>query len=129
MLATAMGTPGLTTGVRPRATAPPVTVWSVTVWSVIAVLAAGTYALKAAGPLLLGGRRLPRPVERVAGLLPGALLASLVLTQTFADGRSVVLDARAAGLAAAAVALSRRASFLVTVVAAMSAAALARAAA
>ena len=40
-------------------------------------------------------------VQRVAILLPVALLAALIATQTFADG----IDARAAGLAAAVVAL------------------------
>ncbi|MGD9695311.1 MAG: AzlD domain-containing protein [Thermoleophilia bacterium] len=71
-------------------------------WAAILALALGTYALKAAGPVLLGGRPLPTPVARVADLLPAALLAALVVTQAFASGRELTIDARAAGLAAAA---------------------------
>lgn len=97
------------------------------VWLTILLLTVGTYALKAAGPLLLGGRRLPRLVDEAARLLPAALLAALVATGAAAAGREVVVDARLAGLGAAAVALWRRAGFLTTVVVAMAATALVRA--
>ena len=50
-------------------------------------------------------------VQRVAVLLPVALLAALIATQTFGEG----VDARAAGLAAAVVAIVLRAPFLVVV--------------
>lgn len=81
------------------------------------MLAAGSFALKGAGPLALGGRTLPPRLARVAALLPAALLAALVAQQTFVSGAGVVaVDARAAGLAAAAVAVWRRAPFLVVVV-------------
>ncbi|MGO4422832.1 AzlD domain-containing protein, partial [Streptomyces sp. MCAF7] len=43
------------------------------------------------------------------------LLAALTAQQTFGDGQHLVLDARAAGLGAAAVALVLRAPFLVVV--------------
>jgi len=43
------------------------------------------------------------------------LLAALIAVQTFSDGRSLVIDARAAGLAVAAVAVWRRWPFLVVV--------------
>lgn len=82
---------------------------------VIIGLGLGTYALKAAGPLLLGGRRLPAPVERVAQQLPAALLASLVVVSTVAGDRSLVLDARLAGVVAGGVALRLRAPFIVVV--------------
>ena len=55
----------------------------------------------------------------LAALLPVALLAALTAQQAFADGRTLVLDARAAGLAAAALALLLRAPFLVVVAAAV----------
>jgi branched-subunit amino acid transport protein len=90
-------------------------------------LALGTYALKAVGPLLFGGRRLPPALGRLIELLPAAMLAALVVVTTFADGQSLVLDARAAGLAAAAAALTLRAPFVVVVIAAAAAAALVRA--
>jgi uncharacterized membrane protein len=81
-------------------------------WWLLLLLAAGSYALRAAGPLLLGGREAPPRAEAVLALLPPALLASLVVTQTFADGQAVVLDSRAAGVAVGAVAVWRGASFL-----------------
>ncbi len=94
----------------------------------IVVLAVGTYLLKAAGPLLLGGdRRLPPTLERLTVLLPAPLLAALVAVSTVLDGRDWVLDARAVGLAAAAVALWRRLPFVVVVLVAAAATAGARA--
>lgn len=84
-------------------------------------LSAGTYALKAAGPLLLGGRPLPRRVERVAGRLPAALLAALVVVSTVADGETLVFDPRIVGIAAAAIALRLRAPFVVAVLLAVAA--------
>jgi branched-subunit amino acid transport protein len=82
---------------------------------VIVGLGIGTYALKAAGPLLLGGRRLPAPVERAAQQLPAALLASLVVVSTVAGDRALLVDARAAGVVAGGVALRLRAPFIVVV--------------
>ncbi|HAS10545.1 MAG TPA: branched-chain amino acid transporter AzlD [Acidimicrobiaceae bacterium] len=78
-------------------------------------LGLGTYALKAAGPLLLGGRRQPAAVERIAQLLPAALLASLVVVSTVAGDRALVVDARLAGVVAGGVALRLRAPFIVVV--------------
>ncbi len=95
-------------------------------WTVVLVTGAGTIALKGIGPLILGGRELPLRVQGVVALLAPALLAALIVTQAFADGRSLVLDARAAGLAAAAVALLLRAPVLVVVAVAALAAALVR---
>lgn len=54
-------------------------------------------------------------VRRPAALLPIALPAALTALQTFGDGRALELDARAAGLAAAGVALVLRAPFLLVV--------------
>ena len=90
-------------------------------------LSLGTYALKAAGPLLLGGRTMPAGFDRVAQLLPAALLASLVVVSTIADGRSLVLDARAVGVVVAGLALWRRLPFVVVVLVAVAATAATRA--
>ena len=84
-------------------------------WVVIAGLGLGTYVLKAAGPLLLGGRRLPARVERIAVRLPAALLASLVVVSTVGADRALVVDARLAGVVAAGIALRLRAPFVVVV--------------
>jgi hypothetical protein len=91
----------------------------VTVWFAIAATAVGAYVVKLAGLLVPQGV-LERPlVRRLAALLPVALLAALTAQQTFAGGRALVLDARAAGLAAAAVALVLRAPFLLVIAAAV----------
>lgn len=94
---------------------------------VLVGLTACTYALKSAAPLLLGGRTLPAAVVRLADLLPGALLAALVVVSAAAEEGAVVLDARLVGLGAAALALARRAPFVVVVVVAVAATAAVRA--
>ncbi|GAA2462333.1 AzlD domain-containing protein [Streptomyces mauvecolor] len=89
------------------------------VWIAIAATAVGCYLVKLLGLLVPAGA-LERPlVKRLAALLPVALLAALTAQQTFGTGHQVLLDARAAGLAAAAVALVLRAPFLVIVGAAV----------
>lgn len=101
-------------------------------WTAIAVLAAGSYAFKAIGLVLLGplvarssddapGKSGPAggwPIQ-LGQLLPPALLAALVVNQTVTDGQALVVDARLAGVVAGAVAVVRGAPFwLVLVVAA-----------
>jgi branched-subunit amino acid transport protein AzlD len=91
----------------------------VSIWIAIAATAVGCYLVKLAGLLVPAGT-LERPlVRRLAALLPVALLAALTAQQTFSTGQALTLDARAAGLAAAAVALLLRAPFLVIVGAAV----------
>ncbi|CAM3623475.1 AzlD domain-containing protein [Nocardioides zeicaulis] len=95
-------------------------------WAAVVLAGVGCYLLKLAG-LSLPERVLAHPtVERVADLIPVALLAALVAVQVFADGPALVLDARALALAFAVVALLLRAPFLVVVVGASVVAALAR---
>lgn len=95
-------------------------------WLAILVAALGCYALKLAG-LSLPERVLHHPlVERIADLIPVALLAALVAVQVWASGPSLTIDARSAGLAFAFVALLLRAPFLVVVIGAALVAALVR---
>ncbi len=96
------------------------------VWLIVLAVGVGTMAIKAAGPVLLGGRPLPTTVQRVVALLAPALLAALVATAAFASGNDLVLDARAVGLAVGAVALMLRAPVLAVVIVAAAAAALVR---
>jgi branched-subunit amino acid transport protein len=96
-------------------------------WAAIIALALGTFALKASGPVLLGDRTLPPLASRLAELLPAALLAALVAVNVVGGDRQLVADARLAGLAAALVAVRLKASFIVVVLAACGATALARA--
>ncbi|CAM5703245.1 Branched-chain amino acid transporter AzlD OS=Streptomyces antimycoticus OX=68175 GN=SANT12839_068400 PE=4 SV=1 [Streptomyces antimycoticus] len=87
-----------------------------TIWIAIGVTAAGCYLVKLLGLSVPAGV-LERPlVRRLAALLPVALLAALTAQQTFfSDGQHLLLDARAAGVGAAALALVLRAPFLVVV--------------
>lgn len=94
---------------------------------VLVGLSAGTYALKAAGPLLLGNRRLPPLVEAAAERMPAALLAALVVVSTIAVDGEYAVDARLVGVTVAAIALWRRAPFVVVVLAAIAATAATRA--
>jgi hypothetical protein len=96
-------------------------------WLAVAAVGAATIAIKSAGTLVLAGRPMPRAAAIVMPLLAPCLLAALVASQTLADGRALVLDARVAGVAAAAVALALRAPLLVVLVAAAGVAAAARA--
>jgi branched-subunit amino acid transport protein len=94
------------------------------VWITIAGLVVATVAIKAAGPVIVGGRELPRGAYAVISLLAPALLTALILTDTFAREQELGVDARAAGLGCAAVAVALRAPLLLTVlVAAVGAAA------
>lgn len=96
-------------------------------WLTVIALAAGTVAIKAAGPVLLGDRTMPAPLAGVVALLAPSLIAALVVVETFTDRDRLVLDARVAGLAAAAVAIALRRSMMVAVLVAAAATAAARA--
>jgi branched-subunit amino acid transport protein len=87
-----------------------------TAWLVVILVGLATLALKAVGPVLLGGKPLPDRVSAVVTLLGPALLAALVAIGTFGQGRSLVLDARVPGVLAAAVAIRLRAPILLVVV-------------
>ena len=97
-----------------------------TLWLTLAIVAATSAALKAAGPALVGARDIPPPLRSVIALLAPALLAALIVVQTFATSERLVVDARALGLVAAALALAVRAPALVAVALAAAVAALAR---
>lgn len=84
-------------------------------WPAVLLTSLGAYVEKLAG-LSVPARVLENPrVRRVSLLLPVALLSALTAVQVFGQGRSLVLDSRAAGLAFAVVALRLRAPFLVVV--------------
>ena len=95
-------------------------------WIIVLAVGAGTMGIKAAGPVLLGSRPLPSPVQRVVALLAPALLSALVATAALGSGHHLVLDARLIGVAAAAAALVLRAPVLLVVVIAAASAAIAR---
>ena len=95
-------------------------------WSALLLLAAGSYALKAIGPVALGRRQLPAGAVEVLELLSIPVLAGLVAVQTLNSGGELVLDARVPAVAVAGVLVWRRAPFLVVVFAAAATAAVLR---
>ena len=74
-------------------------------WLLISVLAVGTVLMKTLGPVLAGGRQPPAPLTRVVALVAPALISALIVTGTFTQGQQLIIDARAVGVAVAAVAL------------------------
>lgn len=80
--------------------------------TVIAGCALVTAAIKAAGPIALGGRELPTWFTSVVILLSPALLAALVATQAFAEGDRLALEADTAGVAAGGLAIWRSGSIV-----------------
>jgi hypothetical protein len=82
-------------------------------WLLVGLVGGSAMLLKAVGPALIGGRRLPPWLVSSADLFARLVLAALVATQTFSEGTQLVVDARAAGLAAAALAVALRAPVVV----------------
>jgi len=85
-------------------------------WIVVAAVGVATVLFKAAGPVLLGRRPLPRRGQSVVDLLAPVMLTALVVTQTFGGDGEVTVDARLPGVAAAAIAIWRRAPIIVAMV-------------
>ncbi|MHA7145185.1 AzlD domain-containing protein [Arthrobacter sp. TmT3-37] len=95
-------------------------------WGWILLACAISIATKFVG-FLVPAKLLDNPrMLRVAGSLTIGLLAALTAVNTFASGQVLVVDARIAALAAAALALWLRAPFLVVVAVGALAAGLAR---
>ncbi len=82
----------------------------------VLVLAVGTWTMKAFGPMVSAGRELPPTLQRLTDLVPAAMLAALVATQTVVSDTGLGVDARVGGVAAAAVAVALRAPFAAVVV-------------
>lgn len=97
------------------------------IWLVVALVGAATIVIKAIGPTLLGGRSLPPRAASLIALLAPALLAALVAVNTLGSGRSLVVDERLLGVAAAGIAVWRKAPVLVVVVVAAAVTAVTRA--
>ena len=85
-------------------------------WPALLALAACAYGMKALGPLVLGDRELPARWNNLLALVAVPLFGALILVQTVTVGRHYVIDSRLAGVAVAAVAVWRRAPFIVVVV-------------
>ena len=99
-------------------------------WIVIALMVAGSYGLKTLGVFWLasdGTNRVGRRVQPLTALIPAALFSAIIVVQTVGSDRSISIDARLVGLIVAIVAVSRKAPFIVVVLAAMLATAVVRA--
>ena len=93
-------------------------------WVALLSLAAASYSLKAIGPVFAGERTIRPDLRAILDLVAIPVLAALIAVQTLdGGGRHIVVDARMAALAVAAILVWRRAPFLVVVVAAAATAA------
>lgn len=84
-------------------------------WATVLVASVLSLGLKLAGHLVPEHWLATDRVQRTSTLVTVALLVSLVVVQTFADGQALVVDARVPALAVAALALALRAPFIVVV--------------
>jgi branched-subunit amino acid transport protein len=98
-------------------------------WTLVFVLAAGAFGFKVLGLVVIGDRPLPPVLDRCLGLIPAALIAALVVKDTFSIGQHLQVDARAAGVGAAIVAAWQKAPLILVIVIGAGVTALVRAAA
>ncbi len=85
-------------------------------WALVLALSGAAYGLKLVGAVIIGQRTMPPAIERCLLLIPAALLAGLIAKDTFTTGQSIGIDARAVGLAVAAVATWKKLPFAVIIV-------------
>jgi branched-subunit amino acid transport protein len=95
-------------------------------WLVVAVVGLVTILFKASGPVVLGRRVLPPRALALVEVLAPAMLAALVVTQAVGGDRTIVIDERLAGVAAAGVAIRLRAPLLLVMFVAAATAAVIR---
>ena len=84
-------------------------------WTLVFALAAGAYACKVVGLVVVGRHTLPAPLQRCLALIPAALITALVVKDTLSVGRELVVDARLAGVSAAVIVTWRRAPLVVVI--------------
>ncbi|AOS62892.1 AzlD domain-containing protein [Actinoalloteichus hymeniacidonis] len=92
----------------------------------VLVLAAGTYLLRVAGPLLRGRVEVSDEAKRLLATAATTLLAALLLTSALTEAGGFAGWARPAGVAVGAVLAWRRVPFVLVVLAAAATAALLR---
>jgi branched-subunit amino acid transport protein len=85
-------------------------------WLTVALCVVTTFAIRAFGPMAVGTHALSPRTTRVLSLLPAALLAALVVTETVITDGDLDVDARLAGVAFAGLLLWRRASVIWVVI-------------
>ncbi|HWF49617.1 MAG TPA: AzlD domain-containing protein [Solirubrobacteraceae bacterium] len=98
-----------------------------TAWALVAGCAVVTFAIKAAGPIALGGRDLPRWFASIVALMAPALLAALVATHSLATGHRLTIGAPTAGVLVSALVMKLTGSIAWCVISAAAVTALLRA--
>ncbi|MEA2197538.1 MAG: hypothetical protein QOJ25_1589 [Solirubrobacteraceae bacterium] len=98
-----------------------------TAWGLVAGCAVITFAIKAAGPVALGGRPLPSWFSSIVALMAPALLAALVVTHTLANGNRLEVGAPTVGVLVSALVMRRTGSIAWCVISAAATTALLRA--
>ena len=87
-------------------------------WALVFLLAAGAFGFKVLGIVVVGDRPLPAVLERCLNLIPAALIAAIVVHDTFGiGGQRLTIDARAAGVGTAVVLAWKRTPFILVVIA------------
>jgi branched-subunit amino acid transport protein len=92
----------------------------------IAVLAAGTYAFRLAGPLFRHRVQIPDQVQRLLAVAAAVLLVALAATATLTEGHGFAGWARPAGVLVGGILALKRLPFPVVVIAAAATTALLR---
>jgi branched-subunit amino acid transport protein len=86
-------------------------------WTLVVLLGAGAFGFKVLGLVVVGDRALPPVLERCLNLIPAALIAAIVVHDTFGiGGQRLTIDARAAGVGAAVVLAWKRTPFVLVVI-------------
>jgi branched-subunit amino acid transport protein len=85
-------------------------------WVTVGLCTVTTFAIRAFGPMTVGGRTFGPRTQRVLALLPAALLAALVMTEAVIKDGDLDVDARAGGLAAAGLVVWRGGSVVWVVI-------------
>lgn len=81
--------------------------------TIIVIMAIVTMIMKSTGPAIVGGVEPPPVVDRVISLFTPALIAALVATSTFSQGRTLIADERVLGVGVGLIALHLRAPILI----------------
>lgn len=98
-----------------------------TIWWTIAGCTVVTAIIKGIGPVALGGREIPPRFSGVIAFMAPALLAALVVTNTFALGDEWTVGTHTVGVAVGGLILVRRGPLVLAVAAAVAVTALLRA--
>ncbi|MGA9101338.1 AzlD domain-containing protein [Aeromicrobium sp.] len=88
------------------------------IWLLIILVAVLTAAIKAAGPVALGGRELPAWFSSIVTVMPAAVLTALVVTAALANGKELSVGPDTAGVAVAGLIAWRGGSVIMCVLAA-----------